>query len=97
MEQNKQTSQELVLAAIVKFRTDLLWDETIGIFETVPEPIKKALFDQYYQALRAACQEFGLELLALQEQTEEKAFEAINGCSFSKKDVVKRLAEYGIR
>ena len=91
------SEKEKIIEILVKFRSDLLWDEIVGVFEKLPDPkIKDILFKQYEDSIKAAGEKLNIDSLELKELIEDKAVDLLNGEGFSEEQINKRLKEYGV-
>jgi division protein CdvB (Snf7/Vps24/ESCRT-III family) len=98
LEPNLKDAEKLekIVQAIAKFKSDLLWDDIVGIFDLVSPTVKSLLEKQYDEAVKAASKELGISEFDLKQKIEEFAYDSINGTSYSPEQVKKRLKEYGI-
>lgn len=90
------TEVQKVIEVIAKFKSDLLWDDIVGVFEMTPKGTKDLLEKQYIAALKAASEKYKIDLTELQEKVEDLAYTSINGLTYSDADIKARLKEYGI-
>jgi hypothetical protein len=94
--QPKNSEEDELINVLVKFKTDLIWDEIVGIFEKVPASLKQQLENQFEEALKLCSQKLGTDSSELREKVEDIAYNSVNGITYSQKQVTARLAEYGI-
>lgn len=85
-----------IVKVLAKFKSDLVWDEIVGVFEKVPASVRTHLEKHYEQALKMASLKLQIDVEDLRNQVEDLAYESINGISYSQGEVKARLREYGI-
>lgn len=88
--------RQQIIQALAKFKADLLWDDIVGIFDLIPQEVKKQIEDYYKDAILGAANKLNISLETLEQEVEEIAYSRINGQSYSQAEIEARLKEYGI-
>lgn len=89
-------NQNNIIDTLAKFRSDILFDEFMGIFDKVPAHVKELLEKQYLEALAQCSVQLNIAQIDLQEEVENKAVDLINGLAYCQDDINQRLKDYGV-